>query len=76
MLYTDLLLAYGCLFNTNWCKPHPLIAGSNSTENTTSVCNKTKICPTGQECVLDQGTDLGYLIQVLKINIFFSFEET
>merc|ERR1712064_139385 len=28
MLYTDLLLAYGCLFNTNWCKPHKLIEGS------------------------------------------------
>ena len=28
MLFTDLILAYGCLFNTKWCKPHPLVEGS------------------------------------------------
>ena len=28
MLFADLILAYGCLFNTKWCKPHPLIEGS------------------------------------------------
>ena len=28
MLFTDFILAYGCLFNSKWCKPHPLVEGS------------------------------------------------
>ena len=27
MLATELFLAYGCLFNKSWCRPHPLIEG-------------------------------------------------
>ena len=59
MILSELLLAYSCLYNVKWCKPHPLIEGSfkKARQQVSSLpCPGTPQegekapCPQGQYC--------------------------
>ena len=66
MLFTKLLLAYGCLYNTNWCRPHPLVPGPETTEQPRTrgsdpdpdqTCNNNYDCQPGFLCLRTVPTD-------------------